>query len=418
LRCFVARQPIFDRRLNVFAYELLFRSGFDNFCDCLYDPREADAASSDVLTTSFVLTGLEELTGGKRATVNLTRDLLIREIPTLFSPRMLMLEILETVVPDVMTVEACRRLKEMGYKLVIDDFVLDDLQNPLLELAEIVKVDFGRTSVEEREEIPQLLKGSNVKLLAEKVETVEQFDQAMEWKYAYFQGYFFSVPVIRYSEGVPGSKLVYLRILSEINKSEVDFQDIENIIKQDVSLSYKLLRFINSAYFGLHQPVQSIGHALTLLGMKELKKWVSLTALSRLADDKPDELVVTSLIRARECELLATELGLADIGSELFLMGMFSLIDAIINRPMSEILGQLPLSEETKAALLGGSNLFRDILVTIVSYERGDWSRFSEYAQRVHLREGVVAGIYHESVKWVDQIFGAVSRKEGITSQT
>ncbi len=402
MQCFVARQPIFDRRLNVFAYELLFRSGFDNFCDI--DGSEGDIASSDVLTTSFVLTGLQELTGGRKASINFTRNLLLQEIPTLFPSNMLLVEVLEDVIPKPNIVAVCRKLKNSGYTILLDDFTPEYLQSPLLEIADIIKVDFGRCSVPDREDIPRRLENSGLLFLAEKVESVDQFKQAIGSNYTYFQGYFFSKPVVRSDSTIPGSKLVYLRILNEISKLGVDFTDIEEIVKQDVSLSYKLLRFINSAYFGLQQPITSIGNGLALLGMREIRKWVALSALSYLAEDKPEELIVHSLVRARLCECLAGEIGLTNRGAELFLMGMFSLVDAIMEKPMSEILGQLPLTEETKSALLGADHLFREILDTVVSYERGDWDGFSKLASGINLGEDVMPTLYQDCVRWVDQV--------------
>ena len=402
MQCFVARQPIFDRRLNVFAYELLFRSGFDNFCDI--DGSQGDIASSEVLTTGFVLTGLQELTGGRKASINFTRNLLLQEIPTLFPSDMLLVEVLEDVVPKPEVVAACRKLKSAGYTILLDDFTQEYLESPLLEYVDIIKVDFSLCSASDSKDIPRRLENHGLRFLAEKVESVDQFRQAIESNYTYFQGFFFSKPVVRSDSTIPGSKLVYLRIMNEISKPGVSFADIEEIVKQDVSLSYKLLRFINSAYFGLQQPVTSIGNGLALLGMREIRKWVALSALSRLAEDKPEELIVHSLLRARLCECIAVEVGLRNRGPELFLMGMFSLVDAIMDKPMSEILGQLPLTEETKSALLGADHLFRNILDAVVAYERGEWPRCSDLAAAINLGEHVLPTLYHESMRWINQV--------------
>lgn len=397
---FVARQPIFDRELRVFAYELLFRSGFDNF----YDAIDGDRASSDVLTTSFMLIGLEELTSGKRASINFTRSLLVNEVATLFPSDLLLVEVLENVEPSSEVVEACRKLKRAGYHLVLDDFCPLCADNPLLEIVDIIKVDFGKTQPSERELIPMMGNCRQARFLAEKVETAKEFSQALAWNYSYFQGYFFSKPVVRSSHLIPGSKIAYLRVLNEINKPETDFGELEGIIRQDVSLSYRLLRFMNSAYFGFYERIRSIRHALTLLGLREVKKWVSLATLTGLASDKPEELVVNSLVRARLCEELAPKVGVADRGSELFLMGLFSTIDAIVGRPMSEILGNLPLTEETKIALMGGQNLFRDVFVTLLTYERGDWEGFAECARNLGIDEDVLPALYRDAVSWVNKV--------------
>jgi len=416
MQCFVARQPIFDRKLSVYAYELLFRSGFDDFCDI--DGSEGDIASSDVLTTGFVLTGLNDLTGGRRVSINFTRNLLTQEIPTLFPPEMLLVEILEDVSPKPEVVAACRKLKSAGYTLLLDDFTPDYLDSPLLEFTDIVKVDFNECSASDCAEIPERLKPRGLRFLAEKVETVDQFRQALESNYDYLQGFFFSKPVVRSDSTIPGSRLVYLRIMNEINKPGIDFTDIEKIVKQDVSLSYKLMKFLNSAYFGLTTPITSIANGLALLGMREIKKWVALSALSRLAEDKPEELIVHSLLRGRLCECLAGEIGLMNRGPELFLMGIFSLVDTIMDKPMSEILGQLPLSEETKSALLGADHLFRDILDIVVSYERGDWVRFSNVAASINVREEVLPTLYQDSMRWVNRALQVHANERAETTVT
>jgi c-di-GMP-related signal transduction protein len=409
MQCFVARQPIFDRRLRLFAYELLFRTGFDNLCDI--EAEEGDVASSDVLTTGFVLTGLEELTGGRKASINFTRNLLLKDIPTLFPPDLLLVEVLEDVKPKPEVIEACHKLKRSGYTILLDDFTPDYLGSPLLEVADIVKVDFCQCCPADIKEFPDRLKDRHIRMLAEKVETLEQFQLAVESNYTYLQGFFFSKPVVRSGSTIPGSRLVYLSILNEISKPNVTFIDIEAIVRQDVSLSYKLLKFMNSAYMGLTQPVTSIGGALALLGMQEIRKWVALSALSRLAEDKPEELIVDSLLRARLCESVANELGMRNRGPELFLMGMFSLVDAIMDKPMSEVLSQLPLAEETKSALLGADHLFRRILDTVVAYNRGNWPLFSSLAPAIELQEDAMPVLYADSMKWVTRALRSGSGK-------
>jgi c-di-GMP-related signal transduction protein len=404
MECFVARQPIFDRQLRVFAYELLFRSGVHNS----YDAADGDKASSDVLTASFVLNGLDDLTGGKRASINFTRNLLVGEVATLFPCQNLLIEIHKDINPDQMLIKACRNLKREGYSLVFDGLTPDDLGSPLVDLVDIVKVDFTKTTEDERASIPLELRSKNVKVLAMKVETVEEFNRSLKWNYSLFQGHFFSRPVIHARHAITGSKLVYLRILNEVDKPEIEIGELDSIIRQDVSLSYKLLRFINSAYFGLFQEIRSIRQALTLVGIRELRKWIALTAISDLAGDKPEELVVNSLVRARFCELLAARLGLEDRSSEFFLMGMFSSIDAIMDTAMSEILGNLPLMDEIKIALLGGENTFRSVYDVLVSYERGEWERFAESISKLRLTEDGIPAIYRDSVKWVNQILQVV----------
>jgi c-di-GMP-related signal transduction protein len=399
MECFVARQPIFDRQLRVFAYELLFRSGFENS----YGTADGDKASADVLTASFLLSGLDDLTRGKKASINFTRRLILEEVATLFPNTELLIEIDKATELDDAVIRACKHLKRANYSLVFDGFTLEDLGSPLVDLVDIVKVDFSETGEQERISIPRELRSKNVRLLAKKMETVGEFNRALEWDYSLFQGYFFSRPIIQASQAIGGSKVVYLRILSEIAKPQFDLGEIENLIRQDISLSYKLLRFINSAYFGLFHEITSIRQALTLVGIREIKKWIALTAISDLAADKPEELVVNSLVRAKFLELLAPKIGLADRTSEFFLLGMFSAIDAIVGMSMTEILGKLPLGDEIKVTLLGGASSFRDAYDALMSYERGQWDKFADSVSNLRLTEDDAPGLYRDSVRWVNQ---------------
>ncbi len=401
MEVFVARQPIFDKKLEVWAYELLFRSGLDNF----YENLDGDQASSRVISNSFLLIGMDELTEGKMAFINFTRNLLVGEFISALPKELVAVEILENVEPDEEVIAACKSLKQLGYLLVLDDFVFEDKFQPLIELADIIKVELINLEVEEIKSLVQEFISRGVKFLAEKVETREEFDRALEMGYSYFQGYFFSKPVIVSGQDIPSSKLNYLQILQEIHRPELEFDHLDDIVKREVSLSYKLLKLTNSAAFGFRNKVNSIRHALIILGKDEIKKWVSIIALSAMGDDKPAELVMNSLIRARFCELMAPGLRMKEQSSDLFLMGMFSLIDALVDRPISEILEELPISEDIKVALLGGENRFGDVYESVLAYERGDWDRFSECATKLKSDETEAPELYLESVDWAKQVF-------------
>lgn len=401
MNVFVARQPIFDEQQKVYAYELLFRSGWDNF----YDQSDGDYASSSVLSHSFLLIGLDSLTRGKRAFINFTRNLLLNEVATIFPKELMAIEILENIEPDDEIIAACKKLKQFGYLLVLDDFVFKVNYKPLVELADIIKVDFLNTKFEERLTIIQRVGSSKIKFLAEKLESRETFEQALELGFSYFQGYFFCKPDVISSHDVPAYKLNYLRLLSEINRPEVNYDKLEKIFKRDLTLSYKLLNYINSAHFGFWNKIRSIKHALALLGLVESKKWLSLIALSCIGKDKPDELVVSSIVRAYFCELIAPKIGLKDRASELFLMGLFSMLDSFLDQPMAEVLDRLPISIEIKNALLGKKSHFRDVLDLILSYEKGHWKQFSEYAAKLKVEEPDIPEFFLKAIEWAQQIF-------------
>jgi len=241
-----------------------------------------------------------------------------------------------------------------------------------------------------------------VRFLAEKVETKEQYRDAFDLGYSLFQGYFFCKPVIIAGKDIPGYKVNFMRIIQEINEPEADFGRLETIIKHDLALSYKFLQLINSAAFGFYSKITSIKQALSLLGINEFKKWVSLLALSGMGDDKPRELISLSIVRARFCEEVARTLGLRDETSDLFFMGMFSLIDAFIDKPMDSILRELPVSRPVKQALLGQKNRYRAIYEMLIAYEKGNWDRFNGFAELLKIDEESVSRIYLDSISWAN----------------
>jgi EAL and modified HD-GYP domain-containing signal transduction protein len=396
MQVFVARQPIFDRRQRIFAYELLFRQGQENY----YSAADGDQATSQVIVNSFWLIGLPTLTDGKRAFINFTANLLKNEIVTVLPSEQIAVEILETVDPTDDILEACRKIRKLGFLIVLDDFVFEPRFEPLMELADIIKIDFRITGLAEQIKLINMCKGRNVQFLAEKVETPEEFRQAMELGYSYFQGYFFSKPVIVAGQSIPNNKAMNFQLLQQVNSCLLDLDKLEKIIEKDVFLTYMLLKYINSASFGFRASIRSIRQALTLLGSKEAIKWAALIVTRGLAQDKPQELVVVSVMRARFCELLAGEAGHKERGSDAFLLGLLSLIDALLDRPLSDILAELPVVPDVRAALLGKSGLFHDIYQLSLAYEQGDWQTVSEYAAKLNITEERLPVLHVNSLAW------------------
>ncbi len=402
MEVFVARQPIFDRKQKVYAYELLFRSGFEqNF----FDNSDGDASSKQVLTNSFLSIGMDTMTNGKKAFVNFTRKLLLDQVASIFPKDLMVVEILEDIEPDDEMVSACKKLKDLGYLLVLDDFVFAPGYENLINLVDIIKVDFIQTQGTERGTVIHDVGASRIEYLAEKVETQEDFEQAVDLGYSYFQGYYFSKPQIIAGHDVPAHKLNYLQILNEINQPEVDFDELEKVFKQDLSLSYKLLNYMNSVHFGFKNKIRSIKHALSLLGIDESKKWLSLFALQIIGKDKSEELLSMSLIRANSCEMIAPLIGCKNRASELFLMGLFSMIDALLDQPLEGILAKLPLADDIKKALLGEKNQMGDVFELVVNYEKGDWVNFSEYAARLSVKETELIDIFQMALEKATQSF-------------
>jgi c-di-GMP-related signal transduction protein len=399
---FVARQPIFDRGQRVFAYELLYRTNGENHCP----PTEGNLASRNVITDTLVRIGVKKLVGSKRMFVNLTRDLLVEEAATVLPPQQLVLEVLEDIEPDDEVISACRSLKTKGYELALDDFQEHRSHPLLIELADYIKIDFLATPAPLRLKLAYKYASQGKKLIAEKVETREQCQEALQLGYAYLQGYFFKRPMIIQGRTVPGVRINYLDILHAVREKELNFWEIEKIVKRDLSLSYMLLRYINSAGFGWRQRIVSIRHALALMGEIDVRKFMSLVALSGVVQEKPHELALHSLVRARFLENLARPAGMAPRSLDLYLLGLFSLIDAILDLPLEEALKQLALHPDVKDALTGKAGKMLDILRLVTHYESGDWEQAMNLASQVGVPRGLVPGVYLEALHWSTAILG------------
>lgn len=389
---------------------MLFRSGItNNFSD---NP-DLNLISSKVIADCTLLLNVDDITAGKKGFVNVTREVLLKEYFSSLPTEMTTIELLETIEPDLDVIAACRKLKQAGYQLALDDFVFDERFRPLVELADFVKIDFLNTTRNEQRAVVKRLAPCGIKFLAEKVETQDVFQEALDMGYSYFQGYFFCKPTILSRKDIPGFKLQYCRILQEIHEPELNFRRMEQIVKQDVSLSYKLLRYINSASTGRRETINSIKQALDLLGEREVKRWVSLLALANLGQDKPEALVSQAVTRAKLCELLAPLFNLSARSEDLFLMGMFSLLDAILDRELADILKQMPIHEDIKAALLGEQNKLRRVYDCALNYEKAEWEQLLETSGQLGLARGLeesMPRLYLNAVGWADKSFTMAAR--------
>lgn len=398
---FVARQPIFDRRLELFAYELLFRSGPEN-----YFTGDADTASPTVIANATQLMELEALTGKHRGFVNFTRTSLLNELALLLPPSGVVVEILETVEPDEEVIAALRRLKEAGYLVALDDYLVTAEDSPLVAFADIVKVDVLATPPSEWAVVARRLAKRGIRMLAEKVETREVMKQASAAGYEYFQGYFFSRPEIVSAKDVPAFRLNYLRLLEALHQPNIGLADLERIIERELSICYRLLRHVNSAAFGLRGRVDSIRQALLLVGMVEIRRWASAWALAGIGRDKPEELIVESVLRARFCELLGDAAGLSGHrGPELFLAGMFSLIDAILDRPLPVLVTTVALPRDSVRALVGEPGPLTPVLECVRAYGAADWQSASVLARKLGLAESALAESYRQAAAWARETY-------------
>jgi c-di-GMP-related signal transduction protein len=396
---YIARQPILNRHRKLFGYELLFRGGLTN----AFPDIEGDVATSKLLTNSFFTFGIDTITGTVPALINFTEELLLKQLPTMFPKDRIIVEILETVEPGPRIQEACADLARKGYTLALDDFVYEPRFQPLVELAKIIKIDFMLTPMEEIEAMVATFSDLPIKLLAEKIETYDEFRRAVDMGFTYFQGYFFSKPEILQSRDIQPSKLNTLQIIAEASKEDLDFDRLEKMVNLDVSISYKLLRYINSAFFKRVNEIKSIRQALVFLGAKEVRRFVSLIAAAELASDKPGELIRNAIIRARLCESLGAASHQSDERvAELFMLGLFSNIDAMLDDSMDNLMEQLPLSEDIKRALLVETGEMADLLRMVKEYEAGNWERFSVLANRLDIQEDQMPECYADALGWAD----------------
>jgi EAL and modified HD-GYP domain-containing signal transduction protein len=398
---YLARQPIFDKNINVTGYEILFRSGFENEYDAMQD---GDSATSTTLVNSFVHFGIDTITSGKPAFINFTKNLILDGTADIFPRELLAVEVLENIVPDNDLISACRRMKRRGYTIALDDFSLTPETEPLVEIADIVKIDFRTGNSGSRAETIRRIANNRVRFLAEKVETEEEFAEAKNQGFTLFQGYFFSRPKILEGKKIAGNKLTYLQILAEVNDPDASFESLEHIVKRDIALTYKLLRFINSAAFGFRVKITSIRQALTLLGLVEFRKWSSLLVLSSMGGDKPEELFTVTMMRAKFCEFLASKTPRKDRSDNFFLLGMLSNIDAYLDADMSGIVEKLPLDDAIKSALCGEEGFLGNILRSVIAYEKGEWDEWYVYLEKTGIDGGTFPEIYANCIDWVNKI--------------
>jgi c-di-GMP-related signal transduction protein len=396
---FIARQPIFDARKVVYGYELLFRASPENF----FTAADPEKASANMVDTMFLF-GLDRLAGSSKAFINCTHQLIVRDFVSLLPRDQVVVEVLETVCVDDALLDGCRRLKDAGYLIALDDFIDVPAAKPLLNLADIVKLDVLTTSPVEQHRLVRELGHRGIRMLAEKVESYDAFDQAMDMGYMYFQGYFFQRPQVISRHDIPPNKINYLRLLHAVNRPDIKMSTLSDLMKQEASLSYRLLRYLNSAAFALVTEVHSIPHALSLLGENGIRKWVSLVSVAAMADDKPPELIAVPLTRARFCELIAPRAGMGAAANDLFLMGLLSAMDAVLDMRMPEILEEIAVEQDIKDALVGRRNRFRDVFEIVLNYESGVWSEACSTAAELGISETEIPDYYMEAVEWARQI--------------
>ena len=384
----------------MFGYELLFRNGIEGY----FNSEDPDQAARSTLDSSLLL-GVNTLCHNSRAFLNCTRDVLLKDLVTLLPPSQTVVEVLESVEPEDRVVAACKRLREAGYLIALDDFAPNDPRIPLCELANIIKIDIRATRLEERVGMMRQFGSAKCKMLAEKLETPHEFQQARNMGFTYFQGYFFCRPELVIGREVPASRMHYLRLLEMVSRPEIELRELEKLLKQEAAICYRLLRYLNSPVFGLVLEVKSIRHAMTILGERELRRWIRLVVTVGAAEQGCSELVLMGMTRARFCELLSDKVKSTN---DLFLMGLLSVMDAILEIDMVTLLTKLPVDHDIKAALLGQAGSLRPLYQLMLAQESGEWSKAGELTKQLKLTDDVVGNAWWQAMTWAQQVSGGV----------
>lgn len=393
-RRFIARQTIFDCNKKVYGYELLFRSGWEN---CFRG--DTDEATR-MMIADGALYGFHELTHGAPTFVNCTHESLVNGLVTLL-PNSTVLEIVETIVADEEVLEACARYKKLGYKLALDDFRMSEAMEGLLKLADYIKVDFRLSDAKERAEIMGQLKGTNATLLAEKVETEQEFQAAVEEGFTLFQGYFFCHPTVFSKKIMPANGANYLYLLSALSQGDFHVSQLALLLKSEIALSYQLLRLVNSASFGANRQVRSLEDALMLVGETQFRKLIINAIATETCRGRSSELLVHVLHRARFLELMAAYTG--ESATEQYLFGLLSLMDVMLDMRVTDLIAALPLRPEIKEALAGESNEVSAALRLFESYKDADWESCISQSSMLQISESKLSDLYTESLAWAEK---------------
>ena len=398
---YIARQPVFDLNNAVIGYELLYRANVINRANII----DADQATCETILNSFMHIGIDNLVGSALAFINLPREFVVNESLMPMFRDQSVLELHESIRADKKVVSGVKRLKADGCRIALDDFVFSKSLAPLIELADFVKIDVRTLSTSELTRLVALLQPYDAKLVAEKVETAEAYRVCSDIGFDYFQGFFFSYPVVLTRKTLPSNKLVVLKLLSKLHDPDTESDELETILAQDIALSYKLLRYINSAAFALRREVDSIRDAIVLLGRDNLANWATLILMSKLIDSKPAELIKTGMIRGKMCELLAQSRH-PEIKSQMFVIGLFSVLDALMDQPLIDLLDNVILATPIKLALLDQSGSQGDLYRQVLEYERCHWDELD----RLNASADDYARSYINAVQWADQNLNALLR--------
>lgn len=401
---FIARQPILDRHKEVFAYELFFRDGKDN----CYPSVERDAATSRLIAKNYQTLNLDDISCSKKSFINFQPETLMSGLPASLDPENIVVELVADR-SNTSLLDMCKHVKNMGYKIALEDSSLEPSWNEYLPFIDMLKVNTNHENLDFLTKNVNRFIDANVQLIADKVETQENFSIFRDMGFDYFQGYFFVRPVTVSNKNLPTSKLTLVDLIGASSSESFDVESVNSVIEHDVGLSYMLLRFINNPTINKRYKITSLRHALNYMGEVEIKKFIALLALANLSDDKPLELLHLSLVRAKFCDLLGTEKNVGNNPPTAFLVGLFSMLDALLDQQMETLIEKLPLVDEVKEALCGGQNDLSVYLMLVKAFESGNWLKVIRISKMLEIDQKLLHSLFNEAILWGNGVRRSIS---------
>jgi EAL and modified HD-GYP domain-containing signal transduction protein len=402
---FIARQPILDRDKEVFAYELFFRDGKNN----CYPGVERDEATTKPIAKNYQTLSLNDISCSKKSFINFQSETLMSGLPASLDPENVVVELIAGQSDDSSLLDMCKHVKNMGFKIALEDRLFKPSWNEFLPYFDMLKVNSNHEDLDFLAKNVNQFIDADVQLIADKVETQENFNIFINMGFDYFQGYFFAKPESVSNENLPTSKLTLVELMGASSSESFDVESVNSVIEHDVGLSYMLLRFINNPTINKRYKITSLRHALNYMGEVEIKKFIALLALANLSDDKPLELLHLSLVRAKFCDLVGAEKNIGSNPPTAFLVGLFSMLDALLDQDMESLIEKLPLVDEVKEALCGGQNDLSVYLMLVRAFESGNWLKVIRISKILEIEQKLLHSLFNEAILWGNGVRRSIS---------
>ncbi|WP_299080193.1 EAL domain-containing protein [uncultured Paraglaciecola sp.] len=402
---FIARQPILDINKEVFAYELSFRDGKNN----CFPSVARDEATTKLIAKNYQTLGLDDISCNKKSFISFQPETLMNGLPSSLDPESVVVELAVNQSGNSDLIDMCKHVKKMGYKIALEDNTLKPSLTEFLPYVDMLKVNSNHENLDFLTKNVRWLMDANVQLIADKVDSQENFSVFKDMGFDYFQGYFFAKPEAVENENLPTSKLALVELMGASSSESFDLESINNVIEHDVGLSYMLLRFINNPTINKRYKITSLRHALNYMGEVEIKKFIALLALANLSDNKPLELLHLSLVRGKFCDLVGTEKNIGSNPPTAFLVGLFSMLDALLDQKMETLVEKMPLVDEVKEALCGGQNELSMYLMLVKAFESGNWLKVIRMAKVLEIDQKLLHSLFNEAILWGNGVRRSIS---------